>query len=82
MLKVHNFPPFHDQCTNVSELTSFVKAQIEQGHCLICEQTFQCEESTKQHMIDCGHARLNTNNFSKYEKFYLWKIEESSEDET
>lgn len=33
-------------------------------------------------MFEVGHARLNTNDFSKYEKFYLWKIEESSEEET
>lgn len=33
-------------------------------------------------MMDSGHAQLDLNNFSKYEKFYLWKIEESSEEET
>ena len=29
-------------------------------------------------MIDIGHCKLNLENFYEYEKFYLWKIEESS----
>lgn len=29
-------------------------------------------------MADVGHSKLNLENFGEYEKFYLWKIEESS----
>lgn len=43
MKKVHNFPPFSDQCINIEELTIFVHEEIKSGNCLICEQTFTCE---------------------------------------
>ena len=29
-------------------------------------------------MIDTGHGKLDFDNFSEYEKFYMWKIEEAS----
>mgnify|MGYP001022665135 CR=1 FL=1 len=29
-------------------------------------------------MNDLGHNKLNIENFREYEKFYLWKIDESS----
>lgn len=32
-------------------------------------------------MIEVGHAKINMNRFGPYEKFYLWKILESSEEE-
>ncbi len=31
-------------------------------------------------MLDLGHAQLDLNNFGRFEKFYLWKIEESDEE--
>lgn len=29
-------------------------------------------------MKDASHSKLNIDHFGEYEKFYLWKIEESS----
>ena len=29
-------------------------------------------------MSDVGHNKLNIHNFGRFEKYYLWKIEESS----
>lgn len=32
-------------------------------------------------MNDVGHAKLDLQHFAPYEAFYLWKIQESSEEE-
>lgn len=32
-------------------------------------------------MNDIGHCKMNLNEFGKFEKYYLWKIEESSSEE-
>jgi len=29
-------------------------------------------------MNDVGHGKLNIHNFDKFEKYYLWKIEEEA----
>lgn len=35
----------------------------------------------KQHMNDVGHNKINIDSFAPFEQFYMWKINESSEDE-
>lgn len=75
----HNFPPFPAECIDAEELTKYVEHKIkDEFTCVFCDQVFGNEESTKQHMTDLGHAKLDIDNFHEFEKFYLWKIEETS----
>ncbi len=77
----HNFPPFVAECIDIGELSKYVMKKIKDNHCVFCGLTFGNEESTKQHMMDLGHAKLNIDNFGEFEKFYLWRIEETSSEQ-
>lgn len=54
---------------------SHIRSKIKEGLCIYCESLFHSEESVRQHMDDLGHSMLNLEDFSEYEKYYLWKIE-------
>jgi hypothetical protein len=59
----------------------FIEETINKGHCIYCDLTFTTGDSVKQHMNDVGHNKINIDNFGPFEQFYMWKINESSEDE-
>ena len=77
----HNFPPFKESCRKPQELTSFVASMIDGGECLYCSLVFCSADSVRQHMADVGHGMLNTRCFDKYEKFYVWDVQEANEGE-
>jgi hypothetical protein len=79
--KVHNFPPFRAECVNLEGLIDYVTEKVNKGHCIYCETEFNCKDSAKQHMSDTGHAKLDLENFTPFEQYYLWKISESEEEE-
>lgn len=59
----------------------FIEDTINKGHCIYCDLIFATGDSVKQHMNDVGHSKINIDNFGPFEQFYMWKINESSEDE-
>lgn len=74
----HNFPPFEAECINKKGLINHLKSKIAEGQCVYCQQKFEGSLGVRQHMADVGHAKLDITDFGEYEKYYLWKIEESS----
>jgi hypothetical protein len=58
-----------------------VEDVINSGKCIYCENEFGSKDSAKQHMADVGHAKLDLESFSPFEVYYLWKINESSEED-
>jgi hypothetical protein len=77
----HNFPPFRENCRKPAELKTFVASIIQSGECLYCGLVFTSADSARQHMVDVGHGMLNTRYFDKYEKFYVWNIQEAEQEE-
>ena len=82
MKEKHCFPPFPEECLDAEQLAKYVEKKIcKEYKCVFCSQIFGNEDSVKQHMIDLGHSKLNLEKFAEFEKFYLWKIEETSSEE-
>lgn len=79
-LKSHSFPPFKYNCSDYPGLVKRVKEIIESHTCLYCEAEFSCLEGVQKHMVDAGHARIDTDNFGRFEEFYNWTIKEEEDE--
>lgn len=75
-LKLHNFPPLKYNCSNYSGLVEYVRGIVNSYTCLFCKTVFSSVEAVKQHMMEVGHAKIDTDNFTEFEEFYDWTIKE------
>ena len=63
---MHCFPPFKEECTDLEGLLDYVNEKVKRGECLYCENDFGSKDSVKQHMADCGHGKLDIDNFQPF----------------
>ena len=75
-MKAHSFPPFKYNCRDYNGLIQYVREIIGKNKCLYCETEFGTLEAVQKHMIDVGHAKIDTENFGQFEQFYDWMIKE------